>query len=208
MEEELLIRRLKKHDIKAYKILYDTYAPRMMYLLYRYVRLQCDVDELLQDGFMIIFNKIQQFEGKGSFEGWIKRIFINLALSYLRKNKVGNQNHFIDIEHCKDNFLIQDDSGPFDGEIIADDLKNEPFDFDAAVKANITDKELIDLLDLLPVNYRIVFDLHIIDNYKHNEIAEMLNISENTSKSRLFRAKGIIKNEIQKIAIERLTTCK
>jgi len=203
LEDKEFIKRLKKKDMAAYKKLYDDYAPRMKYLLYRYVKSDFDLDELLQEGFITIFTKINQYKGNGSFEGWMKKIFINTALLFLRKNKKENQ--MVDIEQYVDRHALQDHEIQFDGCVESGNIKKNNIGYDLIEKADITDDDLLNILHLLPQHYRLVFDMYIIDNHKHKEIAQTLNINEKTSKSRLSKARAIVKNKMFEMAKERLT---
>lgn len=127
-----------------------------------------DAEDILQDSFILIFNKIHQYKHKGSFEGWLKRITINIALEKYRKNKK--------LQVVRNN--------EFEGEIHVDIEENIDADF------------LLSLIQQLPDQYRLVFNLYVLDHFSHKEVAEVLNISEGTSKSNLSRARAILKQKI------------
>lgn len=186
----------------AYKTLYDEYAPRMKYLLFRYVRSDYELDEILQQGFITIFTKINQYTGKGSFEGWMKKVFINTALLYIRKNK--KMNEMVDVEQYIETHSPEDIHPQFGETFEIKDFSEEQPGFELLEKADITDDDLLTLLDVLPQHYRLVFDMYIIDNLKHKEIAKALNINEKTSKSRLSKARAIVKKKMFEMAKERL----
>jgi len=152
-----------KGDRKAQKKLYDHYAPLLFALIKRYVRDEFAAEDVLIDAFMKIYTNLKKFQFKGSFEGWIKRIAINESLMHLRKHNVFH----LTIE--SDNIVL-----PFHTQI------EESIDYKLLLKA----------LDLLPLGYRTVFNLYVIEGYKHKEIAKELGISINTSKSQLRLAKG------------------
>lgn len=125
----------------------------------------------MQDSFLIIFDKIKQYNKKGSFEGWLKRITINTALQKYRvKDPLNNIKEIYDHEHF-------------------DEIPLERESLDVAF--------LLNLIQKLPDKYRLIFNLSVLDDYTHKEIAEMLKISEGTSKSNLSRARKIIRDQIK-----------
>ena len=119
--------------------------------------------DFLQDGFIKVFRNIKQYQFRGSFEGWMKRIVINQSLMHIRKNS--NLNLHVELEKA---YSVKTDAG---------------------IIENINYKEIIDLIKELPMGYRTVFNLYVVEGYKHKEIAEILDISINTSKSQLILAK-------------------
>jgi RNA polymerase sigma-70 factor (ECF subfamily) len=148
---------------KAQKQLFDLLSPKMYAVCLRYAK---DVDEakdILQEGFIKVFNNLERFEHKGSFEGWVKRIFINTSIEFYRKAQR---------ENMVDNI---------------DDVPERPIDPQTISALRAAD--LMKLVERLPKGYRTVFNLFAIEGYRHDEIAEMLNISENTSKSQLHKAR-------------------
>lgn len=161
--ETELIRACKKQNAKAQRTLYDKYASYMLGLCKRYIKGEMEAEDVMIKGFMKVFTKIDLFEGKGSFEGWMKRIMINEALGYIRKNK----SMYLEIE------------------IEAAD--KEP-DFDT-LSTELEAMDLLKMVNGLPSGYRTIFNLYAIEGYSHKEIAELLGISENTSKSQLSRAR-------------------
>lgn len=160
-------------------LLYKHFAPKMYGICLRFAGNPMDADDIMQEGFIKIFSKIKNFRNEGSFEGWIRRTFINTAINYYRKNvrnqKIGNLD---DIE-------LVDNSN----EVIYDKLSRE---------------ELLNLLRELPIGYRTVFNLNILEGYTHKEIGEMLGISDNTSKSQLTRARAILQKRVQNLLIEKI----
>lgn len=162
MTEKELIAACKKGDRKAQKALYDRYASVLLGIARRYVKNTEDAEDVLVEGFFKIMTKLDMYSGNGSFEGWMKRIVVNESLMFLRKR--GSFKADVELENvdAKDDTNIEDD-------LLASDILN--------------------VLDDLPTGYRTVFNMYVIEGYKHREIAEILNISINTSKSQLILAK-------------------
>lgn len=158
-----LVKACKRQDARAQRMLYDKYSPSMLGLCRRYVRGELEAEDVMINGFMKVFSKIESFEDKGSFEGWMKRIMINEALGYIRRNKA---------------MYLETDIEAADKEPDYDKLST-------AMEA----KDLLKMISELPSGYRTIFNLHAIEGYSHREIAELLGINENTSKSQLSRAR-------------------
>ena len=164
MKEEELIERCVKGDQKAMNFLYRYYAPRMRGICFRYVRTVFEVDDILQEAFIKVFLKIGSYNRQGAFEGWIRRIVINTAINYYKSNlSFGRQ-------------VQLDEVG-----------ENEAGIVEIAEKISIN--ELCSLINELPSGYRFVFNMFAIDGYSHKEIAEILNITESTSRSQYTRAR-------------------
>ena len=168
--EKELIEACRKQDRKAQKLLFDRYSPRMFGVCKRYVKQREDAEDVLVNGLFKVLTNIEQYSGSGSFEGWIRRIVVNEALMFLRKN-----------QHFK--FTV------------------EINDFDKATHLNAEDdlmaQDILRLLDRLPTGYRTVFNLYVLEGYKHREIAEILGISINTSKSQLILAKKRLREMVE-----------
>ena len=154
------------------------FSSKMYALCCRYVKDSMEAEDVLVTAFTKIFDRIDQFKGEGSFEGWIRRVIVNESLTYLRRNR----SMYIETE------LEAADREP-DYQHISDHLEAE---------------DLLNMIQELPAGYRIVFNLYAIDGYSHKEIADQLNISENTSKSQLSRARVFL----QKILADREATTK
>ena len=169
-EEEVLIRRCRKRDGQAQKEMYDKYAPKMLAICVRYIREADQAEDVMISAFVKIFDRIDQYKGEGSFEGWIRRIMVNESLTYIRKNK--SMYLEVDIEYAD----REPDYGNLDSQLQAEDL--------------------LKLIQQLPVGYRTVFNLYAIEGYSHKEIAEQLDISENTSKSQLSRARTLLQKQL------------
>lgn len=163
-----LINGCKQHDRKAQSEIYQLFSGKLFGLCLKYSRNYQEAQDNLHNGFLTIFDKIEQYKFKGSFEGWLKRIIINTALQTYREKNVLN--------------LISEEI-PDEVDVEIDD-ENISLDF------------LLDLIQGLPTRYRLVFNLYVLDGYPHKEIANMLSISEGTSKSNLSRAKVILRNKI------------
>jgi RNA polymerase sigma-70 factor (ECF subfamily) len=165
---EQLINDCKKNDIKAQEQLYRQYAPKMFSVCLKYSRNYTEAQDHLQEAFLLIFEKIQQFEFKGSFEGWIKRIVINYVLQQYRNKS----------------FLS----------LIDEDVVEEvEIEIDHAISIEF----LMKIIQELPDRYRLVFSLNVFENYSHQEISDALGITIGTSKSNLSRAKIILKEKIE-----------
>ena len=163
MDINLILERCRQDDRLAQHTLYQQYAPVMLGICRRYIEQLEDAEDVMIEGFFKVFNNLEKFDSRGSFEGWMKRIMINESLMWLRKRK-------LKLTELQDNLFIAMEE---------DDLN--------AIELNSS--EIIPLLDLLPAGYRTVFNLYVIEEYKHREIADMLHISINTSKSQLILAK-------------------
>ncbi|QCK14091.1 RNA polymerase sigma factor [Mangrovivirga cuniculi] len=161
---EQIVLDCKKQKRNAQKELYDRYSGRMHAICRRYISDSLEAEGVMVKGFMKIFEKIDQYEFQGSFEGWMRKIMVNEALMYLRKNK---------------NMWPESDLNAASNVQDYNSLSN-----------SLEAEDLLKLIDKLPQGYRTVFSLYAIDGFSHKEIAEKLNISENTSKSQLSRARS------------------
>ncbi|WP_293872221.1 RNA polymerase sigma factor [Flavobacterium sp.] len=174
MDAKQLINDCKKNDRKAQEQLYRLYSPKLFAVCLKYSRNYIEAQDNLQEGFILIFNKIEQYSFKGSFDGWLKRVMINHVLQQYRTQT------FLSL--VNEDFQVAD-------EIEVDD-ENIPLEY------------LLKIIQELPDRYRLVFNLYVIDEYSHAEIAEMLSINIGTSKSNLSRAKMILKEKIENHKIE------
>jgi len=164
-----LIKQCANNDRKAQKEIYQLFAGKLFSICLKYSKNKQEAQDNFQDGFVTIFDKIGQFNFKGSFEGWIKRVMVNTILLKYRKKTVLS----IVTEEIPDEVVVDID----DDEISLDYLLN--------------------LIQELPDRYRMVFNLYVLDGHSHKEIAKMLQIAEGTSKSNLARARGILKQKIE-----------
>lgn len=165
MTEQQMIKGCKQHDRLSQRELYQLHAPIMMGVCRRYVEDEETARDLLHDGFITVFEKIEDYRGDGSFEGWMRRIFVNTALSFLRKRSLWNETSSLDEAVTLQN----------DGPTALQEMELE---------------ELRECIDSLSVGYKTVLNLYSVEGYSHKEIAEKLNISEETSRSQLSRAKN------------------
>ncbi|OFX77710.1 MAG: hypothetical protein A2X12_09410 [Bacteroidetes bacterium GWE2_29_8] len=187
IENELIDKCINK-EASSQMQLYNKYASQMYALCLRFVRVNSEADDLLQDGFIKVFENISSFRRECSLESWIKRIMVNNAVNHYKKNS----SHFYDIdvdslinltEEEEENLnFIEDDEGELE------ELPNEI---------------VLKLIQELPEGKKMIFNLYVIENYSHKEIAEMLNISVSTSKSQLAKAKMILKEKLMKIHIKK-----
>ena len=188
MNEKELIRGCKRAETLAMKTLYESYYSLMLGICIRYVGNVFDAEDLVQEGFVKIFKDISSFSGRGSFEGWLKRVMINNTLMHLRKSK--KELSFENIDE-----LAVNEPTPIDDEELSTEQQIAGADF--------TKEELIEIINSLPTGYQEIVNLYIIDGYKHREISKILNISQGTSKSQLFRARKLIKKKLLEEAIEK-----
>lgn len=170
MSLEELIKGCTRNDTKAQEQLYRLFSSKLFAVCLKYSRNYAEAQDNLQDGFLIIFDKISQFNFKGSFEGWIKRIMINNVLQRYRGIS------FLELHN---------ENIPDEAEVEIDD-EQIPLEF------------LMQIIQELPDRYRLVFNLYVIDGYAHKEIAEMLGITTGTSKSNLARARMILKEKVER----------
>ena len=169
MSLEQLIEKCKENDTKAQSDLYKLFSSKLFTLCLKYSRNYAEAEDNLQDAFVTIFEKISQYSGKGSLEGWLKRIVINTALQRYRKQGV---------------FDIVNEDQIEDVQI---DVDTETVNLDF----------LLSSIQELPDRYRLVFNLYVLDGYSHKEISEMLDITTGTTKSNLARARKILKDKIE-----------
>lgn len=158
-------------DRASQKKIYELYGSSMMGLCLRYSQNREEAEEVLQDGFLQMFKNIGQFEFRGSFEGWLRRIMINCALQRYRRKL----NDFKLVPLTDQDIFLSKETDQVDW---------------------LTEKELIELIQKLPPAYRMVFNLYVIDGLKHREIAELLHVTEGTSKSNLSDARQILKRHL------------
>lgn len=163
------------NDRRVQRAVYDRFSPLMAAVARRYCRRDADADDVLVSAFFKVFDKIDTFGGEGSFEGWIRRIVVNEALMLLRK------------KHA----LVK----------AADltEIKPVYFSIPAEAAEILAERDILKLLDGMPFGYRTVFNLYVVEGYKHREIAEQLDISINTSKSQLILAKKRLREQLEKL---------
>lgn len=172
-DEKELISLCIRGDRGAQRRLYDVLSPKMFAVCIRYMGDRDSAEDVLQDGFVTLFSKLEMYSGEGSFEGWARKVFVNTALMSLRKNDVLKQSD--DIE-------------------VAWSLSSD----DVSAVESIGYKELLKLIAKLPPGFRTVFNMYVIEGYSHKEISESLGISEATSRSQLLRARAMLQGWIKK----------
>ena len=168
-QESLISGCIKKQRL-AQREVYNWLAPKMLALCRRYIKDVNEAESVMITGFMKVLDKIEQFSGEGSFEGWVRRIMVNESLLYIRKNKGMYIEVDIEYANTEPNYTLASEN------LEADDLLN--------------------LINGLPIGYRTVFNMFAIEGYSHKEIAESMAISENTSKSQLSRARKMLQKQI------------
>lgn len=177
MTIESIIKGCQEGDAEARRELYERYATAMFSLVRRYIRVRAVAEDVFHDGFVTLYTKIDEWRGSGSFEGWMRRIFINTALTYLRRT---SSRGVVDEDVSE---LPPGTAGGAPPEAVS----------------LISDKELMVLIDRLPEGFKTVLMLHAVDGYSHAEIAEMLSISETTSRSQFMRAKARLAEMIERV---------
>jgi RNA polymerase sigma factor (sigma-70 family) len=176
MSIDKLVRQCKKRDGKAQEQLYRLFSRQLFGICLKYSRNKVEAEDNLQDSFITIFNKIESYDFKGSFEGWLRKITMNTVLQKYRKEGVFT--------------------------IISDNMEDE-VSVEVSNDEDISIDSVLELIQELPDRYRLVFNLYALDDYSHKEIATLLNISEGTSKSNLARARMILKDRIEKTGLKK-----
>lgn len=171
---EHLVAGCKQGDRKAQEALYKQLSAKMMGVCMRYAANSTDAEDILQMGFIKMFQKISDFKNEGSFEGWVRRIMVNTAIELYRKNV--RSLHTVELE----------------GVVVVDTTNS---------LSQLAVKDLMHLVQNLPDGYRMVFNLYAIEGYSHKEIAEQLGISEGGSKSQLSRARIYLQEKIRKLEV-------
>jgi RNA polymerase sigma-70 factor (ECF subfamily) len=151
--------------------LYNRFAPKMYAVCLRYANNADDAQDLLQEGFIKVYKNLHRFRAEGSFEGWIRRVFVNSSIEHFRKK------------------AIQLSS-------VSDKEENTIENSDISALDTMAEKDIIRLIQELSPGYRTVFNLYVVEGYSHKEIGEKLGISEGTSKSQLARAKAILQKKV------------
>ena len=162
-----LVKRCKANERKAQEMLYKQFASKMLGVCLRYATDRMEAEDMLQNGFIRVFQKAADFRGDGSFEGWVRCIMVHSSIEYYRK-------------HHK---MLQ--------VLNTDDVGNEP-SVNPLAASNLDAQVLLGLIQQLAPGYRMVFNLYALEGYSHKEIAEMMGISEGASKSQLSRARNIV----------------
>jgi RNA polymerase sigma-70 factor (ECF subfamily) len=160
-------------DRRTQKMLYDRFSPKMYAVCLRYMANADDAQDILQEGFIKVYKNLERYRGDGSFEGWVRRIFVNTAIEQLRKKKL---------------------------DIGLTEKEEETIEYKTVTAPDkISEKDLLNIVQELSPGYRTVFNLYVVEGFGHKEIAEMMNISEGTSKSQLARARIILQEKIKNL---------
>jgi RNA polymerase sigma-70 factor (ECF subfamily) len=171
IQEHDLIAGCLKGDARMQEALYRRFSPKMYAVCLRYAAKSEDASDILQDGFVKVYRNLDKYRGEGSFEGWMRRIFVNTAIEHFRK-----QHSVLSVTEQQEAMLTDGHWNAFD---------------------NLAAKDILNLVRTLAPGYRQVFNLYAVEGYSHREISEMLGISEGTSKSQLARAKAILQEKIR-----------
>lgn len=167
-----LIAKAKKGNPKAQEELYNLFAPKMLSVCRQYLK-QLDIaEDVLMKGFLKVFTHLGSYKSEGSFEGWIRRIMVNEAISELRRQKKLHFKEMTELENSNDHV--------------------------AYLESALEVEEIQKMIDSLPDGYKTVFVLYAVEGYKHSEIAELLQVSESTSKTQLFKARKMLQTMVKK----------
>lgn len=169
--ESDLISGCKEGDRRMQEELYRRFSPRMYAVCLRYASNAEEAEDILQEGFIKIFKKLDSFRGEGSFEGWIRRIFVNTAIEHFRRKR-----YLQPVTEKEENTIEGKSLSALDG---------------------LAEKDILALVRQLSPGYRTVFNMYVVEGYTHKEIGDMLGISEGTSKSQLSRAKVILQDMVR-----------
>ena len=173
-QENELIRLAVENNRQAQQKIYSQFSPKMLSVCRQYIKDIHQAEDIMITAFMKVFTNLKNFQFKGSFEGWIRRIMVNECISFIRVHKK--------LKYIEDDFVIGRDEESFD-----------------SIESQFSVADIQFLIDSLPDGYKIVFNLYAIEGYKHQEIAGILGISEGTSKSQLSHARKVLKGQINKL---------
>jgi RNA polymerase sigma-70 factor (ECF subfamily) len=179
-----IIKGCKRGKRKAQEALYDAYAPSMRAVCRRYLGNRPESEDILHDALIKALGRIKDFKGKGSFEGWLKRICMTTALDYLKKSK---------------RLLMDSETASLEMHEIKEEAENEKHGFIAELEEHDIGKDdILAAMETLPEGYRAILNMYVVDDLKHKDIAKRLGISENTSKSQLSRARSLLRKNLRK----------
>jgi RNA polymerase sigma factor (sigma-70 family) len=178
MDHQKLVKDCLKGKSQAQRELYEHFAQTMLGVCYRYTRSVRDAEDVLQEGFIKVFLHLKQYKQEGELGAWIRRIMVNTALNYLKRNRKYQEEMFFTEEYLHP---------------VTDD--------DPAIRLQA--KELADLIRQLPQGYQVIFNLHAVEGFTHVEIGEMLGISDGTSRSQYSRARNLLITWIKNYSVEK-----
>lgn len=170
--EDKLIKKAIKKDREAQHILFNMYSPKMLSVCRYYIRDLQYAEDVMLKGFFKVFTNLKNFRSEGSFEGWMRRIMVRESISFLRRQKK--------IEFSMEEVNVNEN-------------------FESLIDAELEVDDIQRLIDALPEGYKMVFIMYAVEGYKHDEIAELLNISSGTSKSQLFKARKMLQQKIKEL---------
>ena len=170
--ESALIQSALKNNREAQYVLYELHAPKMLSVCRYYIKDVHHAEEAMLNGFFKVFSNLSSYKGEGSFEGWIRRIMIRESISFLRQQK--------QVEFPVEDFEFNTE-------------------YDDTLQIHVEVEQLQQLIDTLPEGYKMVFIMYAIEGYKHHEIANLLQITEGTSKSQLFKARKMLQEKLQEL---------
>jgi len=170
--EDKLIKKAIKKDREAQHILYNMFSPKMLSVCRYYIKDLHHAEDVMLNGFFKVFTNLKNFKSEGSFEGWMRRIMVRESISFLRRQKK--------IEFSLEEFNVNEN-------------------YESLIDTELEVDEIQQLIDALPEGYKMVFIMYVIEGYRHDEIAELLNISSGTSKSQLFKARKMLQQKIKEL---------
>jgi RNA polymerase sigma-70 factor (ECF subfamily) len=174
-KENSIIKKCIRNNARAQRALYDMHSVKWFMICLRYAHNKAEAEDMLQEGLISVFKSLKQYDSnKATFSAWSNKVMVNASLQHLRKWNKFNFNEALD---------------DYENQVTTNENVFDPLGV----------KELTTLVQNLPDGYRIVFNLYVMEGYKHKEIAEMLSISENTSKSQLLKAKKMLRNQLEKV---------
>jgi RNA polymerase sigma factor (sigma-70 family) len=180
MDHRQLVKDCLKGDRVAHQELYALFAETMLGICYRYTKSMADAEDVLQDGFVKVFMHLDQYKFEGELGGWIRRIMVNTAINYLKKNSW------------------------YQSELLFTDSGLHPVSGDDP-EMTLSAKELAELIRQLPPGYQTIFNLHAVEGYSHVEIGKILGINEGTSRSQYARARALLISWIKKLSSDAKT---
>ncbi len=178
----------RKQQPEAQKAVYTAFAPMVLAVCRRYIHDRESAEDVMQETFVTVFTKIEQYKGSGAFEGWVRKIAVNLSLMYLRKHKYMNE--------------LDEQTTDYIDESVDDIILSA--ERALIERADFSSDDIIGFVAELPAGYRAVFNLFVVEDMKHKEISKLLNISEGTSKSQFLRARTKFQTILLRKAKEKL----
>lgn len=173
ISDEAMLNGCLANEAAAQQELYNKYSPKMLSVCYRFAKNREDAEDMLQEGFIKVFTQIHQFQNRGAFEGWIRKIMVHTCINNLKKNKKFTES--VDIIHAT-SIQVRED----------------------AIPSILQAKQVVECIRLLPLGYRTVLNLYAIEGYSHREIGDILDIEESTSRSQFTRAKAMLEDILVK----------